>query len=297
MRRWLATVAIGCVFILAACTSPISTGRDFAWHRHPIATPQLVRAQPAVGDCYTVLGSDVLASEQVPCSEHHRVEVAYIGTFVGSAAALLSPPAANSAAMRDAYAECAGPTAAYIGGDWHEALTELELLVPDVDAWRGGDRWFRCDLLGMTSLDYAQLGGADMSFRGVLAKPTALSVRCITWLGRPESGSNFEPVPCASPHRGEYVGAYTAPPGPWPATVEQRSALAAYGCEALVARFVGFPSWHQFDNPAIGYYQLGFQERQWDMGDRSVRCYAAAYTKDGNFVGSVKGIKSRPPKG
>jgi hypothetical protein len=100
---------------------------------------------------------------------------------------------------------------------------ELELLVPDVDAWRGGDRWFRCELLGMVSLDYSQAGGTDMSFRGVLAKPTALSVRCITWLGRPESGSNFEPVPCASPHRGEYVGAYTAPVGPWPATAKQVS--------------------------------------------------------------------------
>jgi hypothetical protein len=108
VRRWLATVAIGCVFILTACTLPTRPAREFGWHRNPVTNPQLVRAQPAVGDCFTVLGSDVLASEQVPCSEHHRVEVAYIGTFVGSAAALLSPPAANSAAMRDAYAKCAG---------------------------------------------------------------------------------------------------------------------------------------------------------------------------------------------
>jgi hypothetical protein len=297
VRRWLAATAISCVLTLAACTSPISTGRQPGWHQNPVPTPHLVRAQPAVGDCYTVLGSDVLTSEQVPCSEHHRVEVAYIGAFLGSAAATVSPPAANSAAMRDAYAQCAAPTFAYVGGDWHEALTELELLVPDTAGWHDGERWFRCELLGMASLDYAQLGGTDMSFRGVLAKPTALSVRCITWLGRPESGSNFEPVPCASPHRGEYVGAYTAPVDLWPATSEQRSALAAHGCEPLVARFVGFPSWQQFDNPAIGYYALGFQKRQWNMGDRSVRCYAAAYTKDGNFVGSVKGIKSRPPNG
>jgi hypothetical protein len=199
--------------------------------------------------------------------------------------------------MREAYARCAEPTAAYIGGDWHEALTELELLIPDVDAWHRGDRSFRCELLGMSSLDYAQLGGTDMSFRGALAKPTALSVGCITWLGRSESGSNFEPVPCTGPHRGEYVGVYTAPDGPWPATFTRLNAIAADGCKALVARFVGFPSWQQFNNPAIGYYEFGFQERQWDMGDRSVRCYAAAYTKDGNFVGSVKGIKTRSPKG
>jgi Septum formation len=296
VRRCLAVAAIACVLTLVACTSPTSTGRKFAWHPNPVARPQLVPANPAVGDCYTVLGSDLLASEQVPCSEHHRVEVAYIGTFTGSAAALVSPPTANSAEMRDAYAKCARPTAMYIGGDWHEALTELELLIPDVYAWHRGDRWFRCELLGMPSLDYAQLGGTDMSFRGALAKPTALSVRCITWLGRPDSASNFEPVPCASPHRGEYVGVYTAPDGPWPATVEQLKAIAAHGCEALVARFVGFPSWQEMNNPAIGYFELGFQERRWDMGDRSVRCYAAAYTKDGTFIGSVKSIKSRPPR-
>lgn len=166
MRRWLAATAIGCVLTLAACTSPTRTAREFGWHRNPVLTTQLVQAQPAVGDCYTVLGSDLLAAEQVPCSAHHRVEVAYIGTFVGSAAAMVSAPAANSAAMREAYAKCAGPTSAYIGGDWHEVLTELELLVPDAAAWRGGERWFRCELLGMASLDYAQLGGTDLPLRG-----------------------------------------------------------------------------------------------------------------------------------
>jgi Septum formation len=297
VRRCLAAVAIGCVLTLVACSSSASTDRALAGNRNPVVSPPRLEVQPVVGDCYTVLVPDVSASERVPCSEHHLVEVAHIGTFVGNAAALAGPPIANTPAMRDAYTECARPTAAYLGGDWHEALMELELIVPDGDDWHNGARWFRCQLFGMPSLDYTQLAGADESFRGVLAKPSALSVRCITWLGGPEFGKSFEPVPCASPHRGEYAGSYTAPPGPWPATVERERALAAHGCEAIVARFVGFPSWRQFDNPAIGYYQLGFQQPQWDMGDRSVRCYASAYTKDGRFVGSVKGIKSRPPKG
>ena len=56
--------------------------------------------------------------------------------------------------------------------------------------------------------------------------------------------------------------------------VDDPGAHAVIGYEILVARFVGFPSWQQLDNPAIGYYALGFQERHWDMGDRSVRCGA-----------------------
>jgi hypothetical protein len=50
------------------------------------------------------------------------------------------------------------------------------------------------------------------------------------------------------------------------------TALADHGCEDLVARFVGFPSWQRFDNPDVGYFELGFEESQWNMGDRSVPC-------------------------
>jgi len=279
-----------------ACTSPTGMDRKLSSPTSAVAVPRQTQAKPVVGDCYTVLGSDLLASERVPCSVHHRVEVAYIGTFTGSAAAVDSPPVANSAAMRGAYAKCAGPTAAYVGGDWHLGLMDLELLIPDLGAWRGGARWFRCDLLGLTSLDYESLGGSDVSFRGVLAKPSPLSARCITWLGT-QFVSNIEPVSCTSRHRAEFAGTYTAPVGPWPASAKEQTALADDGREHLVARFVGFPSWQQFDNPHVGYFELGFDERQWYMGDRSVRCYAAAFTTDGQFVGSVKGIRSRTPKG
>jgi len=199
--------------------------------------------------------------------------------------------------MRQAYDQCAAPTRDYIAGDWHGAFMQLELEIPNLTAWRTGARWFRCELWA-SPLDRAvQIVGADVSFRGILAKPTPLSARCITWKGTQDSLHDFAPASCASPHNGEYVGAYIAPARSWPATAKQRQDIADRGCENLVAQFVGFPSWQQLDNPYVGYLQFGFAENQWNMGDRSARCFVAAYTKDGKFVGSVKGIRSRTPKG
>ena len=42
--------------------------------------------------------------------------------------------------------------------------------------------------------------------------------------------------------------------------------------------------------------QLGFQQPQWVMGDRSVRCYASAYTRTAGSSAASKNIKSRPPR-
>ena len=50
-------------------------------------------------------------------------------------------------------------------------------------------------------------------------------------------------------------------------------------------------------NVALGEYWFGMDEHQWNIGDRSLRCFAAVHTKSGEFVGSLKGIGSRTPKG
>jgi Septum formation len=161
---------------------------------------------------------------------------------LGSAAESVSPPAANSVAVRSAYTQCAAP------------------------------------------------------FRGVLARSTPLDARCITWQVNGTFFTHITGVSCQSRHNGEFVGAYAAPVGPWPSTVDKRWGLAGDGCDQLVARFVGFPSWERLDNPHIGSFHMDFNQDQWDMGDRSVRCYAAAAADDGTLVGSVKGIKTRTPK-
>lgn len=293
MRTWLAAALIGCVLTLVACSPPTN---NVAVAGTPSPSPTPSAFMPAVGDCFSVRGSDLTESEKVPCTTHHFAEEAFIGSFTGDAAAVGIPPVANSIAMRQAYEQCAAPTQRYLGGDWHSALMQLELEIPDVVAWRAGARWFRCEL-SASPIDHGAKVGADVSFRGILAGPTPLSVRCITWKGTGNSVHDFEPVSCSSPHNGEFVGAYTAPARAWPATVKQQQDIAEHGCENLVAQFVGFPSWQALDNPYVGYLEFGFDETQWNMGDRSARCYVAAYTKDGKFVGSVKGIRSRTPKG
>lgn len=300
MHRWLVFAAVSCVLTLAACSSNSATahvGAEAKPSGSPSASTVPGSFTPEVGDCFFADLTNLAAADKVPCSGHHEVEETYIGTFSGAAAASISPPVANSSAMRDAYAQCAAPTRRYLGGDWHEALMELELTVPDTTSWRTGARWFRCELAGTAYVDSSTLTGADMSFRGVLAKSNPLSLRCITWSGKIDSSYNVAPKSCALPHKGEYVGVYTAPVGTWPSTAKSADAVGDRACEALVAHFVGFSSWDQMGNVALGEYWIGMTEHQWNIGDRSLRCFAAVHTKSGEFVGSLKGIGSRTPKG
>jgi hypothetical protein len=268
LRGWLTAVAIACVLSGMACSAPVTHPGVAAKPSGSATTSSPPPFVAAAGDCFSSRGSYLTAAEKVPCSAHHWAEEAYVGTFTGSVAALTVPPVANSNAVRDAYGRCTVETARYVGGDWHAALMELELEVPDPDAWTAGARWFHCELWSILSLNLIEPeAGSTISFRGLLRKSTPLSIRCITWKGANgfDDWSDYEPAPCSSPHRGEFVGAYTAPAGPWPSTDTARK-IADRGCEALVAHYVGFPSWRQLNNPYVGYLQLGFRESQWDMG-------------------------------
>jgi hypothetical protein len=100
---------------------------------------------------------------------------------------------------------------------------------------------------------------------------------------------------CAKPHQAEFVGIFIAPEGPWPAA-DNGAALADSGCIKAVAHFLGFANAGDMTNPTVGYWPGGFDKAGWDLGDRSERCYAYAYTKTKTFVGSVRGIRNTPAR-
>lgn len=295
MRRWLVAAAVGCALALSACSTPTGPDGDLGDDWSAMPTPRSV--PPVVGGCYPTRLPNMLVNAIGPCDRSHLVQTVYVGTFAGADASASAPPAEISAARKRAYAACTTAARTFLGGDWHTGLFGLGLSVPDKAGWSGGERWFRCDV---NETDSAASNSAEQmstrDLRGVLAGPHAEVLTCVDWDNSKKYISNFRGVSCARKHDGEFAGVFTATDLPW-LTSSARSTLAEKGCAGVVASFLGFGNVKAYVSETVGYAWNNFDEDQWNLGDRGVRCFAAAFTKDRKFIGSVKGIRSATAKG
>lgn len=290
-------------FVLVGCASPRPAGTDGdltnGWPSFPAARIVV----PVAGACYSDLNSaSYLAyataaqvGRSVDCGTDHEMETAYVGTFTGTAATT-APPVDESPEFRSAYVVCEGNVSQYLGGDWRTAPVWLTVVLPDADSWRVGARWFRCDVGHMASplrnLGIIHTGSVKDGLRG--SRP--LAITCLT-AEQTSTGSIYrtDPADCGTPHQAEFVGIYVAPDGPWP-VADDGEALALSGCRKAVGHFLGVADATDWYNPSVGYYTDFFTHQRWEVGDRSVRCFAFAYTKNGTFVGSVRGIGTTPAR-
>lgn len=296
MRRWLAVAAIGCALALSACSLPAGVDGNMVDDWPALPTPQAV--VPVAGDCYQTALAYMLDNAPVPCQQFHLIEVAYVGTFTGTDATGSQPPAIDSTARRDAYAACVAPAKAFLGGDWHTGQLLMTVAVPDADAWSGGQRWFRCDVSELTSSGSQGVPiTSTQDLKGVLSGPNAQVLTCVNWDDHGDYINNFRKASCAAKHSGEFAGIYTASDLPWLTSSSARTTLATNGCISVVAKFLGFSSAKTYASATVGYAWNNFDEDQWKIGDRGIRCFAAAFTKDKKFVGSVKGIRGATAKG
>jgi hypothetical protein len=102
-------------------------------------------------------------------------------------------------------------------------------------------------------------------------------------------------VDCGQPHAAEYAGYYTAPDRTWSDSIATNDE-SEDGCGAVVAHYLGLPSIESWTNQSLGYWSTRYDKERWEMGDRTVRCFAYAFTKSKVIIGSVKGIKNATPK-
>jgi hypothetical protein len=295
MRRLAAAIAVTSVLALAACsTLPAGVDGDLTngWSSMPAATGTL----PTLGGCYDGTDQDMMESVPFPCSTPHSEQVVKIGTFTGDDAGLAKSPAAGSTAIRDAFAECGPAANAYLGGDFHGGLVAVSVLVPDQKAWGGGARWFACEVDRVEAVDDLVPVETSGSLQGVLAKPGPLRLSCVAWNVHGDALSDFRTSSCAKAHGGEYAGAFHVTPEMAVPSATKFNSLAASGCEGVVAKFLGL-SGSRDNNRSVSWAWTYTTKTAWLDGDQTIRCYAAAVTRDNKFVGSVKGIGLRTAKG
>ncbi len=300
MRRAVAAVvALGAAVALAGCAGrPPGVDGDLTngWP----AMPQATIIVPAVGACYLTHYAFTGNGEfdVVPCVGTHYVETAYVGAFTGPDAQRAQPPAIDSPALPPIYAQCQKGATDYLGGDWHTAYVDVDIVVPDENAWRGGARWFRCDLVHFTGPFHNAIAEKG-ALKGDLSGPRTAAIGCLsTTLDKAkQTVLTATPIDCGQPHAAEFAGTFTAPDVPYPTDRTAREKMEDNGCESVVASFLGFSGVSQWQNSSVGWWELNWSEDRWALGDRTTQCFAYAFTKSGTFVGSVKGIKNQTAKG
>ncbi|PZF91777.1 septum formation family protein [Micromonospora deserti] len=282
-RVVVAAVAVGA--LLAGCADPGGTDGDLVddWAAPPPAGP----FTPAAGVCQAADFTDVvtLAEYQpVDCAAPHRVETVHVGAFP---AERVAPPAAGSAELRGAFADCDTRATGYVGDDWRAGRLRLAVALPSGAGWAAGARWYRCDLSEVSTVEAAAtVVTRTGSLRDALRAPSPLRLGCQqTRSGRGGGVQTLLPVDCGTRHDAEFVGVWQAPDRPYPTRDADWAPLYA-GCRSVLGRYVGVP------DDADLRFRSGVVVRppgagRWRVGDRGVRCYL--WLSDRTVTGSLKG--------
>ena len=304
MRGFAVVVlAVSSVLALGGCgqlPSGIDGNLTNGWPAMPAAKVPV----PQSGKCYSELPSSqdwAINLSPVPCTGPHYSETVFVGTFTGADSAAFTPPGAGTQARASAFDQCRKNTTDYVGGDFMLGRMNLGLVLPGPKAWTGGARWFRCEVTRYTNLNFdKELTDNAGSVRDGLRGTRPLALTCATDTADGKGAIVDEQVAdCAQPHNAEFAGLFTAPTSPWPSGAEARHNLALDGCEGVVASYLGLTT-GKITNPVLGWLADNFDQNQWVLGNRTVRCFALGFNGDSpngvRFTGSVKGIGTRAPK-
>jgi hypothetical protein len=214
------------------------------------------------------------AYEEVDCGLKHRTETVYVGTYENPAAEAAAPPANGSAGAGAAYKICDAETTEFVGGPWRTGRLWIGVTHPSPAAWIGGARWFRCEVLEISSIeDDSGLVQRVGSLRDALKDSSSdLRLTCYAIeLGGSGTIESMSSVGCSARHNAEFVGVWNAGNLPYPQEDSQWPKFHA-GCRKLISTYVSVP------NDADLQYRTGVVSLPggadvWALGDRGVRCY------------------------
>lgn len=293
MRRWLTGLALtGVVALLASgCGRPGGVDGELTDDWPAISAP--VPFVPAPGTCHA--GdfrpvTELEAYQPVGCDTDHRTETIHVGTFAGAAATRSAPPAAGTADLEGAYAECDAKARQFLGDDWRAGRLWLGVSTPSKPAWSGGARWYRCDLVETVTVENpGRSVNRRASLRDALTdadSPLRLGCFAVT-LARTGKVEKMPGIGCSDPHNSEFVGAWTAPRSVRYPDAD-RDWLPIYdGCYQRVAAYTGVPNDRNLRSRS-GVVTVPASPEDWRSGDRGVRCYL--WVEGGRFTRSLKGV-------
>jgi len=280
----------------AACGKPGGVDGDLTNGWGPMAAATGFR--PAAGVCHGATFNEVGARgtyEEIDCNLRHRTETVFVGAYESPAADADEPPADGSAGARSAYQVCDDQTTTYVGGPWRTARLWIGVTHPTAVAWSGGARWFRCEVLELSSIeDDGGLVERVGSLREALAGSASdLFLRCYAVrLGSADAIDTMPSVACSAKHNGEFVGVWDAGALAYP---KDDAGWAKYhdGCRTMIASYAAVPDDQDLEY-RTGVISLPAGDDVWALGDHKVRCYL--WLDGAALTGSLKGkgVQSLP---
>jgi hypothetical protein len=284
---------VALVALLAGCGGPAGVDGDLVDDWAAVGEP--ASFVPAAGTCHAalqpgaslggrisvrghVVDGPLATYEPGACSARHEVETVHIGTFADAGDAL---PAAGSTAVRAAFADCDAKAKQFVGGDWRGARIHLWIVLPTAANWSGGGRWYRCDLGELATVDHEAPTARTTTLKDSVS---TLGLGCFVPKIVRDEVNTMDAVPCAKPHRVEFVGIRTAPDTPY-ADFAGADARAHGACRDVVATYARLPKDQNLEYRA-GTIIYPPSEEQWEDGNRGVKCFL---WNDRDLRRSVKG--------
>jgi hypothetical protein len=270
------TAALSLVLALAGCGNPGGVDGNLTNGWEPIGTP--VGFTPVADTChlanFAVVGTRE-SYDEVDCELKHRTETVYVGTYEDPAAEAGAPPADGSAGAKAAYRTCDAQTTGFVGAPWRTGRFWIGVTHPSPAAWTGGARWFRCELLEISSIEddgglVLRTGSLKNALEGS-ASPLRLTCYGIQ-LGTDGAIDTMPAKSCAAEHNAEFVGVWTAPAGLSYPQQDDDWTKFHDGCRKLIASYVDVPDDADLQY-RTGVVSLPGGEDVWALGDRGVRCY------------------------
>jgi len=271
------------VAALAGCgTTGVDGDLADEWRPLPSAEPFV----PGTG-CHVDAVAENASREQyalVDCATAHVSETIYVGQLSGAIANEQTLPLATNVALSVVYAECSGRADQLMGVSWLDFLLELRLILPSADAWKGGARWFGCDLVQPTTYE-------DETYQrreAALKLETAVRMGCYQTKVSGSSAALTE-ASCANPHNTEYVGSFVST-SPQPPVSSDDWQVLHDRCMGLVAKFIGV----SYSVAGDRYLDVaGTVSENYAAGRKGVRCFL--WLRNNKMTGSAKGRKTGVP--
>jgi hypothetical protein len=299
MRHRLGIAAVSALVVLglvAGCGNPAGVDGNLVNGWQSMAAP--TGFEPAAGTCHLANFAQVgirSSYEEVGCELPHRSETTYVGSYPNPAAEASAPPAEGSAGARAAYRTCDLRTTQYVGGPWRTGRLWVGVTHPSAAAWTGGARWFRCEVLEISSIeDDGGLVQRVGTLRDALEDPASdLLLTCYAiQLDAAGAIKTMPAASCAAKHNAEFAGIWYAGDLAYPKT-DALWAKFHDGCREVIGSYVGVPddANQQF---RTGVVSLPGGADVWALGDHGVRCYlwVDGVTLTSSLKG--KGVKGLP---
>lgn len=287
MRRWIAALTCaGAMLLTSGCIqAPSGTDGDPTNGWGPIGTPTAFT--PAAGTCHESLSRSAALKdyEPVQCRDLHVSETVFVGTLTGTDISTDRPPATDSAAGRATYKRCSEKATAFVGRPWRTGLLSVTVAWPSTSGWKGGARWFRCELT-QADLTSARQVGREGTLKAALAGAAPLRLGCFNPTVVGQRVDQMQQVACTERHRAEFVGVWKAPEVDYAMLAADRG-VTAKGCRSVIAKYTSVPddSDVQFRSGWISYNPT---QDEWRQGERGVRCFL--WLNDEQLTHSLKDV-------